>query len=98
MAEDRDAEASSDDDNSDDDMEQLSALGVAQPICPAVSARSSRYRPMKLSKLFGSQERPVARWTQRNIDVEAALMEAEAEEDARLDDGAMVGSGDEYDD
>ncbi|KAF8173539.1 hypothetical protein K438DRAFT_1772075 [Mycena galopus ATCC 62051] len=52
-----------------------------------------------LAVLFGGVvKKPVVKLTKVDINREAELMEAlaEAEEDARLDDGAMAGSGDEY--
>ncbi|KAJ7892148.1 hypothetical protein B0H14DRAFT_2560516 [Mycena olivaceomarginata] len=49
--------------------------------------------------LFGDVvKKPVVKLAKADLAREAALMKAlaEAEEDARLDDGAMEGSGDEY--
>jgi len=69
-------------------------------------ARRSKWKKRTLAELFGGAEKKHAtRLTQEEIDAEAELMkglaeveaQAEAEEDARLDDGAVeIASEDEY--
>ena len=51
-----------------------------------------------LVKLFGVREKQWSRWRDRVIEPEGALMQAlaEVEVDERLDNGALIGSGDEY--
>ncbi|KAK7042800.1 ribonuclease H-like domain-containing protein [Favolaschia claudopus] len=68
------------------------------------TSHPSRKKPRKwvnttLAVLFGNAPNPVrARFSKKQIDAEAELMEAlaEAEEDARPDDGAIECSDDEY--
>jgi hypothetical protein len=61
-------------------------------------ARSRKWSPCKLSVLFGGEVARPDRHAQMEFDEEAALMEALAdqEEDEYPDDGAMEGSGDDF--
>ncbi|KAK7055666.1 ribonuclease H-like domain-containing protein [Favolaschia claudopus] len=74
-------------------------------IPPAPTASSSRAEPpkprkwqtMTLKALFGGAKKPVRKFAEKEINAEAELMEAlaDAEEDARLDDGAVECDDDE---
>ena len=66
---------------------------------PLISqSRISRFKSTKLSELFDDAPRRSTRVPDVVIDEEAELMQAlaEMEEDDRLDDGTLEGSGDEF--
>jgi len=68
-------------------------------IIPCSNARTTKWKPVTLANLFGGQELLLLRPASTEIDAEAALMEAlaDADEDERLDDGAVeIGSDEEY--
>jgi hypothetical protein len=81
----RAADESDSDSDSDDEV-----------VAPAV--RITKWSPCKLSVLFGGEVKRSERAGQMEFDEEAALMEAFAnqEEDEYPDDGAMEGSGDDF--
>ncbi|KAF8187363.1 hypothetical protein K438DRAFT_1764962 [Mycena galopus ATCC 62051] len=60
--------------------------------------KSAKWAKTTLAVLFGGAPKPVRKFTPDDIDKEAEMMEAlaDAEEDARLDDGAIECSDDEY--
>jgi hypothetical protein len=64
-----------------------------------IQSRVAKFKQMKLSELFNEAPKRRTRVSDSIVDEEAALMEAlaEAEEDDRLDDGAIEVSEDEYD-
>jgi hypothetical protein len=65
----------------------------------ASNMRAAKWKPATLAALFGGQELLTSRPPSMAMNVEAVLMEAlaEAEEDERLDDGAVeICSDEEY--
>ncbi|KAF8147449.1 hypothetical protein K438DRAFT_2090244 [Mycena galopus ATCC 62051] len=87
--------------DSDDETTPVNSVSTSEN--SASTSRLSRHRTRKwvkttLAVLFGGAPKPVRKFTEANIDAEAELMEAlaEAEEDARPDDGAIECSEDEY--
>ncbi|KAJ6484889.1 ribonuclease H-like domain-containing protein [Mycena sanguinolenta] len=79
---------------SDDETTPASSSSTARFPDPKVR----KWTKMTLAELFGGAPKPVRKFTQADIDVEAELMEAlaNAEEDERPDDGAIECSDDEY--
>jgi len=68
-------------------------------IIPCSNTRIAKWKPVTLANLFGGQDLLLSRPASTEIDAEAALMEAlaDADEDERLDDGAVeIGSDEEY--
>jgi hypothetical protein len=64
-----------------------------------IPCRPTKWKPVTLANLFGGQELLLSRPASTEIDAEAALMEAlaDANEDERLDDGAVeIESDEEY--
>ncbi|KAF8215435.1 hypothetical protein K438DRAFT_1749471 [Mycena galopus ATCC 62051] len=87
--------------DSDDETTPVKSVSTSEN--SASTSRLSRHKTRKwvkttLAGLFGGAPKPVRKFTEANIDAEAELMEAlaEAEEDARPDDGAIECSEDEY--
>jgi hypothetical protein len=63
------------------------------------NTRPTKWKPVTLANLFGGQEPLLSRPASTEIDAEPALMKAlaDADEDERLDDGAVeIGSDKEY--
>src|ERR1700677_4422298 len=70
-------------------------------IIPCSNTRPTKWKPVTLANLFGGQELLLSQPASTEIDTEAVLMEAlaDADEDERLDDGAVeIGSDEEYHD
>ena len=68
-------------------------------IIPCSNTHTTKWKPVTLANLFGGQELLLSWPASTEIDVEAALMEAlaDADEDERLDDGAVeIRSDEEY--
>jgi hypothetical protein len=85
-----------DDSDSDDDTPIAGSSTASTSRLPRPKSR--KWVKTTLAVLFGGASKPVRKFTDDDIDQEAALMEAlaEAEEDARPDDGAVECSDDEY--
>jgi hypothetical protein len=82
------------DDDSDDDTPVAGSSTASTSRLPRPKSR--KWVKTTLAVLFGGASKPVRKFTDDDIDQEAALMEALAEEDARPDDGAVECSDDEY--
>ncbi|KAJ6475421.1 hypothetical protein C8R45DRAFT_935054 [Mycena sanguinolenta] len=79
---------------------EVLSRSLSQYLPPVLSLRYfvRKWTKMTLAELFGGAPKPVRKFTQADIDVEAELMEAlaNAEEDERPDDGAIECSDDEW--
>ncbi|KAJ6624566.1 ribonuclease H-like domain-containing protein [Mycena sp. CBHHK59/15] len=98
------AEAEETDDSSDSDDDDNTKFPAQ--LTPAARPRNSKWKKKTLAQLFGgSQKKHAERLSQEEIEAEADLMDAlvqaetlaDAEEDARPDEGAVeIGSDEEY--
>ncbi|KAJ6629669.1 ribonuclease H-like domain-containing protein [Mycena sp. CBHHK59/15] len=70
----------------------------AAPQHPSLPLPKKKWVKTTLTVLFGGAKKPVTKLPRTDLDREAELMEAlaDAEEDARLDDGAVDDSADDY--
>ncbi|KAF8164281.1 hypothetical protein K438DRAFT_2067454 [Mycena galopus ATCC 62051] len=90
-----DARAAEEADNSESEDEVESPTPISASTSRLRREKSAKWANTTLAVLFGGAPKPVRKFTPDDIDEEAELMEAlaDAEEDARLDDGFTRGRG-----